>query len=202
MAGEVTRPLAVMWLSRLMECLLPRDLGEVVVGDLNEEFVLRVQLMSDARATVWFAIQAAVSVPNLLMLSTRRLSWFKSLCVAAVAFLVLGQVEPYMHRFVSLIIEPGFRVQLLIDLCVGFTACACGGFLATWINRGSAALYSLISTGFLALMMMTSVHPDLPAWFLATFLVIALVAPVVGGFAYLSFANRLMNRYRRQREGY
>jgi hypothetical protein len=202
MAGQVTRPLAVTWLSRLMECLLPRDLGELVVGDLNEEFALRVRSMSCARATGWFAIQAAVSVPRLLVLSCRRLSWFKSLGVAVAAYLALGMVEPYMHRFVSLIVQPGFNVQLVLNLCVGFTACACGGFLSTWIHRGSAVLYSLISAGILASMVMTRMSPDLPLWFPAAFLVVALVAPIVGGVVFISCANRLTRRNRRQGDGY
>lgn len=197
MAGEVRRPLAVKLFSGLMECLLPRDLGELVVGDLNEEFVLRMRSMSGARATGWFAMQAAVSVPRLLVLSVRRLSLFKSLSVAVAAYLAFGLVEPYMHRVVSLFVEPGFHIQLILDLCVGFTACACGGFLSTWIHRGSAVVYSLIGTGVLASMMMTRVNPDLPSWFLTAFLVVAFVAPIVGGVAFISCANRLARRIHR-----
>jgi hypothetical protein len=202
MADEVTRPLAVIWISRLMESVLPRELGELVVGDLNEEFALRTRSQPSAGATAWFAMQAAASVPRLLVLSVRRLSWLKSFGVAVVAYLALGLVEPYMHRFMSLIIEPGFRLQLIIDLCIGFTACACGGFLSTWIHRGSAFVYSLIGTGFLASMMMTRVNPDLPSWFLAAFLAVAFVAPIVGGVVFISCANRLAGRGRRQGGGY
>lgn len=201
MADEVNRPLAVIWISRLMESLLPRELGELAVGDLNEEFALRIRSRSRSRprggATAWFAMQAAASVPPLLVLSVRRLSWLRSLGVAVAAYLALGLVEPYMHRAMSLIIEPGFRMQLIIDLCIGFMACACGGFLSTWAHRGSAVVYSLIGTGFLASMMMTSVNPDLPFWFLATFLAVALVAPIVGGVVFVSCANRLAGRHRR-----
>lgn len=180
-----------------MECLLPRELGELVVGDLNEEFALRARSQAGAGATAWFAMQAAASVPRLLVLSVRRLSWLRSFGVAVAAYLALGLVEPYMHRFMSLIIEPGFRLQLIIDLCVGFTACACGGFLATWIHRGSAAVYSLIGTGYLAAMMMTRVNPELPSWFLAAFLAVAFVAPIAGGVVFISCANRLAGRSRR-----
>lgn len=197
MAGEVTRPLAVTWLSSLMECLLPRDLGELVVGDLNEEFALRIRSMSSARATRWFAMQAAASVPRLLVFSVRPLSWLKSLGVAVAAYLLLGQLEPYMHRLASLVIEPGFQLQLVIDLLVGFAACACGGFLSTWVHRGSAVAYSLIGTGFLTSMMMTRVNPSLPFWFPTAFLVVAFVAPIVGGIAYISCARRLAQRGRR-----
>lgn len=195
MGGEVTRPLAITSLSRLMECLLPHDVGELVVGDLNEEFALRVQSTSRTRATWWFVVQAAGAVPRLLVLSVRRLSWFKSLGVAVAAYLVIGLVEPYMHRALSAFIEPGFHVRLVIDLCVGFTACACGGFLSTWVHRGSALLYSVIGTGFLATAM-TRANPDLPSWFLTAFLVVALVAPIVGGVAFVSCANRMTRRKR------
>lgn len=196
-------PRTVGWLSGLMECLLPRELGEVAVGDLNEEFPLRAQATSRARATWWFASQAAMSVPRLLLLSTRRLSWLKSVGVAVAAYVALGYAEPYMHRFVSLIAEPGFRAQLVLDLCVGFTACASGGFLSTWVHRGSAVLYSLISTAYLAFVMTRyGVNPELPAWFPVSFLVVALIAPIVGGFAFVSFARRWVKPTRHEGGGY
>lgn len=186
----MTRPLAVRLCSGLVECLLPRDLGELVVGDLNEEFALRVRSMSRAQATSWFLVQAAASLPGLLMLSGRRGSWFKSLGVAVAAYLALGFVEPYMHRAVSALFEPGFHAQLVLDLTVGFVACACGGFVSTWIHRGSALLYSVIGTALLA-WMMTRANPDLPSWFLAAFLAIALVAPLAGGVVSIACANRM-----------
>jgi hypothetical protein len=195
MGVELSRPLTVTCLSTLMECVLPRDLGELAVGDLNEEFALREQTTSRARASAWFAMQAAASVPRLLLLSVRRPSWLKSLGVAVAAYVALEFVEPYMHRFVSLFAEPGFNAALIIDLGVGFAACACGGFLSTWAHRGSAALYSVISTGFLA-WAMRNANPDLPSWFLAAFLVVALAAPITGGAAFIACANRLKKRNR------
>jgi len=173
-----------------MECMLPRELGELAVGDLNEEFALRAQSTSRARATYWFAAQAIRSVPRLLLLSTRGFAWLKSLGVALAAWFALGYIEPYMHRLVSMIIEPGFTAQLIVSLVIGFTACACGGMLATWAHRGSAVLYSLIGTGVL-LSMMVLRDPDLPTWFLAAFVVVALVAPIAGGVAFVSLASRL-----------
>ncbi len=193
----MTRPLAVAGFSSLMECLLPRDVGEFVVGDLNEEFALRVQSMSRAGATWWFVMEASRSIPRLLMLSGRGSSWFKSLGEAAAAYLALGFVEPYVHRLLSAFVEPGFQVQLVIDLFVGYMACACGGFLSTWIHRGSALLYSVISTAVLA-SMTTRASPDLPPWFLTAFLVIALVAPIVGGIVYIACANRMAKRRHRK----
>jgi hypothetical protein len=44
--------------------------------------------------------------------------------------------------------------------------------------------------------------PDLPLWFPAAFLVVALVAPIVGGVVFISCANRLTRRNRRQGDGY
>ena len=58
MGVELSRPLTVTCLSTLMECVLPRDLGELAVGDLNEEFALREQTTSRARASAWFAMHA------------------------------------------------------------------------------------------------------------------------------------------------
>lgn len=181
-------PLPVVLLSRLIECLLNRELGETVAGDLNEEFALRAHDASPPRATFWFAGQVLRSVPQLLWLSARRWSSLKAVAVAAIAYYVLGRVEPYMHGLVGLMVDPGLRMQMVLDLGIGFTACACGGFLSTWVHRGSAALYSLIGTGMLALAIARA-NPDLPTWFLTAFLFVAFVAPIVGGVVLVSIAR-------------
>ena len=76
-----------------------------------------------------------------------------------------------------------------------------GGFFTATEAAAMAVVYSLISTGFLASMMMTRVNPDLPSWFLTAFLAVALVAPIVGGVTFITCANRLTGRKRRQGGG-
>jgi len=190
----VRRPVIVAVIEGLMEAVLPRQLGEVAVGDLVEEYRLRTRTMSTAGSAVWFAGQAARSLPRLLLVSARPLSLLLSLGVAGACFLLLSFVERYLHRAVDAVIEPStFFWLLMSDLAVGFTACACGGFLSTCLRRGSAAVYSLIGTAVIV-SALPRMSPDLPGWFAAAFLVVAFVAPIAGGATFVSLARRFAGR--------
>jgi hypothetical protein len=189
------RPFAAEVAARLIECLLPRDLSEPVVGDLYEELALRARSPEPRRAVAWFMLQALSSVPRLFLMSVRHWFWFKSLGVAAIAFLVLGQVEPLVHRWLAGNFEPSVNQQIALSLLVGFTACACGGFLATWMRRGSALFYSVIGTGVMV-SAIASVDTNEPVWFLTAFVLIATLAPIVGGLGFVALANRWQKRRR------
>ena len=186
-------PLAIRAVASVMEAVLPRDVGEAALGDLNEEYLLRAQSTSSPRAAAWMTWQVASSMPRLFWMSAKRLSWLVTLGVAAGTFYVLGLIEPYMHRAIYGVIAPAFFWQLIVDLCVGFTACACGGFLATCLRRGSAAIYALIGTGYIV-SGLPNVNPELPVWFVAAFLVVAFVAPLLGGAVFVAVSHRLPGR--------
>jgi hypothetical protein len=192
----MTRTVAVRCVAGLIECLLPRDLSEVVIGDLCEELALRLQSAQRRRAVWWFLLQAARSVPPLLFLSVKRWSWFKSLGVAAVAFVVLDQLEPLVRRWLASNFEPSVNQQIVISLLIGFAACACGGFLATWMRRGSAWIYSVIGASFM-IAAIARVESSERLWMLSAFLVIAIAAPIIGGVGYVAVANQWKMRKRK-----
>jgi len=190
------RPVLIAAIAGVMEAVLPRHLGEAAVGDLEEEYLIRARTMSRAGSAAWFAGQAVRSLPGLLLVSAKPLSFLLSLGVAGSSYYVLGLIERYMHRAVDVVIEPPTIFWLLMsDLAVGFMACACGGFLSTCLRRGSAAIYSLIGTAFIV-SAMRNMNPDLPTWFPIAFLVVAFVAPITGGAAFVSLARRLAGRPR------
>jgi len=191
-----SRPVPVKVIARLAECLLPRDLGDAVIGDLLEEFSVRAQTTRQVRATTWFAQQAVRSVPRLLLLSVNHWSWLKSLGVAVLAFEVLERLEPIVRRWLLTSLEPGINERILISLVVGFASCACGGCLATWMRRGSALIYSVIGTSLLVYASVT-MEVDEPLWIPTAFIVTALVAPIIGGVGFISLADH-WQRWRRK----
>lgn len=191
----MSRPISVNAVARLIECLLPRDVSEVVVGDLFEEFALRSQSARQSGAVNWFVLQAIRSVPRLLLLSVRRWSWLKSLSAALLAFMALERIEPAVRRWLAGNFDPSLTQQIVLSLFIGFAACACGGFLSTWMHRGSALLYSAIGTSFLVASIM-SVDTTEPTWFLTSFVVIAVLAPIVGGVGFVTVANEWQRRRR------
>lgn len=191
----MTRPIAVNGVASLIECLLPRDLSEIVIGDLFEEYGLRRKSTGSRGAVSWFVLQAITSVPSLLLLSVRRWSWLKALSAALIAFMVLERIEPAVRRWLAESFDPSLTQQIALSLFIGFAACACGGFLSTWMYRGSALLYSTIGTSFL-LVSIVRVDTTEPAWFLTSFVVIAVLAPIVGGVGFITFANGWRKRKR------
>lgn len=191
MGSEVKRPLAVRGVARLIECLLPRECSELVVGDLYEEFALRSHDRRDA--VRWFMLQSVRSVPGLLWLSLRRWSWLKALAVAGLAFLLLGELEPVVARWLLGSFEFSSGQLLALSFLVGFCACACGGFLSTWAHRGSAVVYSAISSGFIVYAL-ARFGTDDPLWIPLTFFGIAVIAPIVGGIGLTALANQWHRR--------
>lgn len=187
------RSFAVRFAARLLECLLPRDLSEVVVGDLYEELAIRERTVPRARACIWFMGQVARSLPRLMIFTVDYRSWLKSLAVAAVAFLVLRQIEPPVHRWLGKTFEPGVNTQLLVSMLIGFASCACGGFLATWMHRGSALIYSAIGTSVLVFAI-ARVDVGEPLWIPASFVLIAMIAPIIGGVGFITLAGRRRRR--------
>jgi hypothetical protein len=191
----MTRPVAVACIARLIECVLPRDLSEVVIGDLYEEFELRTQSTQRKRAVTWFVFQAVRSIPRLLLLSVKRWSWLKSLGVAVVAFVVLDRLEPLVRRWLANNFEPNVTQQIVLSLLIGFAACACGGFLSTWMQRGSAWIYSVIGSSFIV-SAIVQVETYERLWMLTAFLAIAIVAPIIGAVGFISFVNQWQKRRR------
>ena len=191
----MTQPIAVRFVTGLLECVLPTDLSEVVIGDLCEEFGLRSRSTRRGQAIWWFTVQSARSVPRLLFLSVKRWSWFYSLGVAALAFLVLDRLEPLVRRWLWSNFEPSVLQQIAVSLTIAFLACACGGFLATFMRRGSAWIYSAISASFIVAGI-ARVETSEQLWMLSAFLIIALAAPIIGGVGCIAVVNQWKSRKR------
>jgi hypothetical protein len=115
--------------------------------------------------------------------------------VAAVAFIVLDQFEPLVRRWLASNFEPSVNQQIVISLIVGIAACACGGFLSTWMRRGSAWIYSAIGASFMVAAI-ARVETSERLWMLSAFLVIAIAAPIIGGIGYIAVANQWKIRKR------
>ena len=189
----MSRPRAVSFGARLVESLLPPELGNAVVGDLYEEHALRSATVRRNSATGWFLLQVATSLPRLWLLSVRRWSWLKSLVVAFVAFEILGRLEPLAHRWVDSNLTMSAGVQMATALLIGFVSCTIGGFLANCVRRGSALLYAAMGGGLMG-WAIVRFGPGEPLWLTAAFVSIAVVAPVLGGVGYVVLADRWRKR--------
>lgn len=195
MNAERKQQFSVVCLTRLIESLLPQGLSEPMIGDLYEEMALRAETKRARRRAVWFASQACRSLPRMFLLSLKRWYWLKSLAIAALTFWLLGQLEPLVYRWLGNNFEPNVTQQIVISLAIGFASCASGGFVSTLMHRGSALLYSAIGTTFMVYGI-TVGGSSAPTWYLTAFVLIALIAPIVGGAGFASLAHRLQRRRR------
>src|SRR5579864_1312691 len=66
---------------------------EVAIGDLAEEYAIRVRGGRRVRAACWYWSQVIRSVPWFLWTPVRRSGWLGTLCVALGACLVQASVE-------------------------------------------------------------------------------------------------------------
>jgi hypothetical protein len=101
-------------------------------------------------------------------------------------------VDPLLRSAISTIVEIDIPTKSYVDLFVGFVVCACAGFGATWVHRGSAMPLAAIGTIVIGLMV-TAQGNQSPYWYQIAFVVIALFAPIVGGAAFVRRTHRSRN---------
>jgi hypothetical protein len=77
----------------VLTCATPSEDREAVVGDLAEEYAIRLSEGSPARALWWYWNQVIRAVPWLLWIPLRRSGVFGALAVAIVACIVQAGVE-------------------------------------------------------------------------------------------------------------
>ena len=154
-----------------------------------EEFLLRARASSTGRAGAWLLWQIATSIPKLLFLSIRRWSGLTSIAVAVVAFAVLILVEQLVSSAIRAAFEINVSIRPFVDLLVSFAVCAFVGFSATWVYRGAVMPLAVIATIVIALMVRAP-GSQFPYWYQVAFVLIELIAPIMGGAALVRTAHR------------
>jgi hypothetical protein len=164
-------------------------MAEVLVGDLFEEYAIRVKSSQADSAVMWFLMQAVTSIPSLLFLPRQRWFWLKSLFVALIAVEVFMRLEPMVHSWIAGSYEFSLSQQIAITLGIAFLSCVCGGFLATLFQRGAGVLYSLIEASLMLFAIARLGESD-PLWIPVSFLLISMIAPLIGAAGLVVLSNR------------
>lgn len=171
------------WLEMLLQCLLPEDTGEAIVGDLEEELSRRVRSGPRLAAAWWYGRQVAGSIVSLTCASLRARGP-ATIGVAVVAYAAASLIELAAGTVVSRVLPFGGAYELTVDLVLGLAAFAVAGYFATRFHRGAAVALSLIVVTVVLILMLT-MPGTVPAWYAAAFLIAGPAAPLAGALLFV-----------------
>ena len=163
----------------LLASLLPDGERAALIGDLAEEYVLRLQ-SERPNATRWYWQQALRSLPRLVWGACRRGSWGGALGAAFSAYVFVVVVESGAQIALLRRFGPGSVLQSGIALLVGLAAMVAGGFLAAWLRRGAATGLAVIYA-VIAIALMIAFGDASPRWLQLLFLILGPAAALYGG---------------------
>jgi hypothetical protein len=136
---------------RIFESILPVSYRETLIGDLIEEYPLRVESTSPFTAFLWLSSQCGRSVPCTVCASIRSGAWLINLSIAVGVYLSVGTLKVVADLVISKLVAPAQSAHVILAPVVFLMATAIGGCVAARIRFGA--------TIFLALLVMITVVP-------------------------------------------
>jgi hypothetical protein len=128
---------------RLFESVLPGRYREAMLGDLIEEYTLRIESTSPLTASRWFWSQACRSVPSMVCSSMRSGNCFISMSVAMGVYILMATLKFAADLMISKLAGPE-TTHLALAPIVFLTTTAIGGCVAARIRRGATIFLALI----------------------------------------------------------
>jgi len=132
-----------------LELVLPGPYREAILGDLIEEYSLRIESASRFTASRWFWSQACRSLPPTVWSALRSRDCLISMSTAMGAYVLMRMLEFVANRVIGTLVSAGPTTHVVLAPIVFLTATAISGYVAARIRRGA--------TIFLALMVMATV---------------------------------------------
>jgi hypothetical protein len=164
----------------LLERLVPAPALEYALGDLAEEYVLRVQSASAPAAVHWYWMQIARSLPVLFAHALRSAGILRTLAVAIAVQFGVGTAEWFVLDGINILLRLSDLTLTVVSVIVGLTTAACGGYIAARIRRPAALVMAAISFVTVVTLMLTN-GDGVPLWYQLAFLVTGPLAPLAGG---------------------
>jgi peptidoglycan/LPS O-acetylase OafA/YrhL len=188
-------PATLLRSQRILARLMPDAQAEALVGDLIEEYQLRLHA-APGTAARWYWKQFAVSLPSLLWASARRGAWLTTAAAAVVCFIAAGVLE-FVFTAAVMAIPASMFVQTFLSLLAGVVALVAGGYVAASIRPEAARLLALLVLVVTCVLMATFPGSG-PLWYQRAFLVFGPLSPIAG--AALSAARRTAEEMSSSRE--
>jgi hypothetical protein len=171
---------------RFVESVLPSRFPEAMLGDLIEEYTLRVESTSPSAATRWFCGQACRSIPFIFGSSLRTGDWLISVSAATGVWVVMGMLKFAADFMITKVVAPQPTTYIVLAPIVFLTITSIGGYAAARIRCGTAVFLAFIVMITVGVLIAVNACPlPVPWWYQFGFLTLGplsvLLTPVLFG---------------------
>ena len=161
----------------ILQWILPARFREAALGDLVEEYAVRIETSPRASAARWFWSQAFRSIPTALSSSLRNLGWLRSVGVALAVYAVLGTVEFVADFAITRVIVASQSAAIALAPVVFLMASSIAGCVAARIRRGAVVFVALFVVITVSALIRLKVCPiPVPWWYQFGFLILGPLA--------------------------
>ena len=168
------------FLCLLLESVLPDPYREAIIGDLIEQYTLRVESTSRFRASCWFWSQACRSIPPMVWCWLRSANCFLNMSVAVGVFIVMATLKFAADLTISKLVSPDQTTDVILAPIVFLTITAIGGCVAARIRRGATLFLALMVTITVAILIELKVcSSPVPWWYQFGFLTLGPLAVMI-----------------------
>jgi len=164
----------------LLECVLPDRDRDAVLGDLIEEYGLRLQSQPRAAASQWVWAQVLSSMPRLVWSALVAGKWYYALGIAIAVFIAIGALETAINVLLVARLPFSPMICMFLGIAVGLASLTFGGYLAAWL-RPAAAIFFAAGQGLMGIALMITRSDAYPLWGQLVLLVLCTAASLAGG---------------------
>jgi hypothetical protein len=164
----------------LLESLLPDPYREAVLGDLIEEYTLRVESTSRLTASRWFWSQTFRSAPSMVWSSLRSGNCFVNITIAMGVYIFMGTLKFAADWMMSKLFTANQATYVALAPIVFLVTTAIGGCVAARIRRGATIFLALIVMITVAILIDVKVCSiPVPWWYQFGFLTLGPLAVII-----------------------
>jgi hypothetical protein len=149
---------------------------EPLIGDLAEEYALRVNATSSSAALKWCLQQICASIPPLLWARLTRAAWLATLGVALLAYFAVGVVQLVIHWAIPSSSAPVYKP---LGLVIVFPMVVLIGYFAELFRRRAAiVLGAMMLLAITAMTVWTT--ENAPLWYRVAYFFVGPAAAFIG----------------------
>jgi hypothetical protein len=160
----------------ILSRIVPKDEREPLIGDLAEEYALRVTSDSSSAALKWYLRQICISIPPLLWIRLTRATWLSTLGVALLAYIAVGVAQLVIHWAIPSASAPTYKP---LGLVIVFPLVVFIGYIAERVRRRAAiVLGAMMLLAITAMTVWTS--ESAPVWYRVAYFFVGPTAALIG----------------------
>jgi hypothetical protein len=164
----------------LLEDILPPGIREPVLGDLAEEYWLRLQSQPRAAAARWYRTQVLRSLLNLSGAALLSGRWLSTAAIAVAVYIGVRLVQNAAGYLLSATLGLGPAGMMGAYLLIGLSTLFLGGYIAARI-KPSAAPALAVAQALMVIAYIVTSEDAAALWIGMIFLVLCPAAALAGG---------------------